>query len=151
MAETATALGLGALPILLFYFIQTGSYALGAIVGAVAAGFLMFNTHLLNGVPDVEADAYGGRKTLPIVLGIRGAAYLYTALAASFYVWVIAWAAAGAMPLMALLSLLTMPVAVFTSRRMLASGSGDYSLLLWSGAVVCCMSLALLSLGYAIG
>ena len=102
-----SGLGLGVLPILMFFFIQTETYSLGAVAGAMAAGLLMFNVHLINEFPDVEADAVGGRKTLPIVLGRRKAGLIYVLIAIGYYLWVIAWVAAGIMPPMALLSLIS--------------------------------------------
>lgn len=151
IAEVASALGLGVLPILMFFFVQTGTYNLVAVVGAMAAGILMFNIHLSNEFPDVEADSIGGRKTLPIILGKRKAGHVYVSLAIGYYMWVIAWVTVGTMPSMALLSLISIPVVLFTIRRIFTgNGRVSYTPVLWSGAIVFCLSLILLATGYLV-
>jgi 1,4-dihydroxy-2-naphthoate octaprenyltransferase len=149
LAEMATGLCLGLLPILMFYFVQTGSYTLGVIAPAIASGILMFEVHLLNELPDVEADEIGGRRTLPIILGIHKASRVYLYGTILFYIWVISWVAVGIMPQTTLLSLLTIPVNVLVLIAIKYGGNlKNYAPVLWAGAVSYYLSIALLALGY---
>jgi 1,4-dihydroxy-2-naphthoate polyprenyltransferase len=109
--EWSPGVGLGILPALGAYYVQTGFYAWSGLVAAVPSGFLVLNLLLLNEFPDAEADVIGHKRTLPIRLGKRNAAIVYTGFAAAVYLWIIGAVAVGAMPLFALLALLTLPLA----------------------------------------
>ena len=54
--EWSPGLGLGILPVLGAYFVQTGSYSWSAFIASVPSGFLVLNLLLLNEFPDAEAD-----------------------------------------------------------------------------------------------
>jgi 1,4-dihydroxy-2-naphthoate polyprenyltransferase len=110
--EWSPGIGLGALPVLGAYFVQTGEYTLPAVVAAIPSGILVHNLLLLNEFPDAEADKTAGRKTLPITMGLRGASIVYSTLTGLVYLWIIAWVAAGLMPLFCLIALATLPFAV---------------------------------------
>ena len=109
--EWSPGLGLGILPVLGAYFVQTGQYTFSAFAVSVPAGFLVLNLLLLNEFPDVEADLVANKKTLPITVGKRKAAIVYTIFIILTYLWIIAMVIAGAMPKTELLSLLTLPLA----------------------------------------
>jgi len=70
--EWAAGVGLGTLPVLGMYFVQTGAYTLPALIAAVPSGFLVHNLLLLNEFPDAEADMVDNRKTLVITSGKKG-------------------------------------------------------------------------------
>jgi 1,4-dihydroxy-2-naphthoate polyprenyltransferase len=110
--EWAAGLGLGLLPVMGFYFIQTGHYSWSSVIAGVPAYILVYNLLFLNEFPDVEADKTGKRKTFPILLGLRKASLWYTGATVLVYVWIIACVIAGAMPVYALLALLSLPLAV---------------------------------------
>jgi len=110
--EWAPGLGLGTLPVLGAYFVQTGTYTLPAVIAAIPSGFLVHNLLLLNEFPDVEADKTANRKTLPITMGMTGAGIVYTVLTIGVYVWTIGVVVAGLMPRFTLIALLTLPFAV---------------------------------------
>ena len=109
--EWAPGVGMGTLPVLGAYFVQTGEYTLPALVAAIPSGILVHNLLLLNEFPDVDADRKGHRKTLPITLGKTRASVLYSALTVATYGWIIGGVAAGAMPAFSLVALLTLPLA----------------------------------------
>jgi 1,4-dihydroxy-2-naphthoate octaprenyltransferase len=109
--EWSPGLGLGILPILGAYFVQTGLYTFSALAAAVPAGFLVLNLLLLNEFPDAEADKVADRKTLPITAGKRKAAVAYSVFMILTYVWIIAMVISGIMPKIELLVLLTLPLA----------------------------------------
>ena len=110
--EWSPGIGLGLLPILGAYYIQTGHYTFSALVAAVPAGFLVLNLLLLNEFPDTEADSVASRKTLPITQGKTKAAVFYTVFTSLTYIWIISMVSAGYLPKTGLLALLTLPFAV---------------------------------------
>jgi len=110
--EWAPGLGMGFLPVLGAYFVQTGEYNVPAIIASIPSGILVHNLLLLNEFPDVEADATGNRRTLPIVIGKGKASIVYSALTGIVYLWIIGGVIAGQMPAFSLLGLLTIPLAV---------------------------------------
>ena len=76
--EWSPGLGMGTLPVLGAYFVQTGEYTLAAVIAAIPSGILVHNLLLLNECPDVEADSKAGRKTLPITMGRTKAGIVYS-------------------------------------------------------------------------
>ena len=117
--EWAAGLGLGTLPILGFYFIQTGDYTLPAVIASIPSGILVHNLLLLNEFPDTEADRKAGRKTLPITMGKEKASIVYSVLTVAVYLWIIGWVVAEltgvvekGMPPFTLIALLTLPFAI---------------------------------------
>ena len=109
--EWAPGVGLGTLPVLGAYFVQTGSYTWPAVIAAIPSGILVHNLLFLGEFPDTEADRKGGRKTLPITLGKDRASVLYSALTIATYAWVVGGVAWGVMPAFTLLALATLPFA----------------------------------------
>ena len=149
LGEISSGLGLGILPILMFYFIQTGGYTTEAVVASIPAGILLFNVHLLNEFPDVEADKIGHRKTLPIVLGRAKGSWVYLAGTVAVYVWVVVWVAVGVMPLAALLSLVTIPLAFWATRGALRyKDKALFTSALWANSLCLIFTIALLASGY---
>ncbi len=112
LGEIACGLGLGTLPILGAYFVQSGTYTWEVVIAAIPSGILLHNALLLNEFPDVEADEKAGKKTFPIVIGKRKAYLLYSILLIAMYVWIAAWSVARFMPTFTLLGLLTLPLGV---------------------------------------
>jgi 1,4-dihydroxy-2-naphthoate octaprenyltransferase len=110
--EWSPGLGLGILPVLGMYFSQTGAYTPHAVIASIPSGFLVHNLLLLNEFSDIEADKVGHRKTLPITIGRRGAAVIYTAFSILVYVWISGAVIFKAMPVFTLLALLTLPLAI---------------------------------------
>jgi len=82
------------------------------VIAATPSGILLYTGLLLYEFPDIEADQNGGKKTLPILLGKKGASLLYVGLIIAMYVWIAAWSIMGFMTIFALLGLLTLPLGV---------------------------------------
>jgi 1,4-dihydroxy-2-naphthoate octaprenyltransferase len=149
LGELSSALGLGILPTLMFYFVQTGGYSVEAVVAAIPAGMIIFDVHLLNEFPDVEADKTGGDKTLPIIMGRPKAAWLYLAGTGIVYAWSVVWATAGVMPLSTLISLVTIPLALWAIKGALSySANANFTLALWANALFGLFTVILLASGY---
>ena len=110
--EWAPGLGMGALPVLGVYFVLTGHFTWSAVIASVPSFILAHNLLLLNEFPDAKADAGGGRKTTPIVIGKRNSAWIYSAMTVLVYLWIIGAVIAQQMPVITLISLLTLPLAV---------------------------------------
>ncbi|MHC4167587.1 MAG: UbiA family prenyltransferase [Planctomycetota bacterium] len=110
--EIWAGLGLGTLPILGTYFVQTGSYSSEALVASLAPGFLTANLLLLNEFPDLAADREAGRYHIVIALGKVGAGRLYAGLMAMTYLCIIVGVVCKIMPPLTLIALLTIPFAV---------------------------------------
>jgi len=110
--EWAPGIGLGSLPILGAYFVQTGEYTLPAVIASIPSGILVHNLLLINEFPDVEADVTAKRRTLPIVIGKKKASIVYSVLTVMLYLWIIGGVIFGYMPPFSLLGLLTIPWAV---------------------------------------
>ncbi len=109
--EWAPGLGLGVLPILGAYFVQGGQYTASALIAAIPSGILVHNLLLLNEFPDAEADKTVKRRTLPIVIGKKNAAIVYSSLMIMVYLWIIGAVILHRMPTLTLLGLLTVPLA----------------------------------------
>ena len=110
--EWAPGAGMGFLPVLGTYFIQTAAYTFPAVIAAIPSGILVHNLLLLNEFPDIPADREAGRRTLPITIGKNGAWLIYSALTIVVYVWIVGWVIAGEMPVFSLIALLTLPFAI---------------------------------------
>ncbi len=110
--EWTAGLGLGTLPVLGAYFVQTGEYTIPAVIAAIPSGILVHNLLLLNEFPDVEADSKAGRKTLPIIMGKARAGMVYSALTIIMYLWIIGGVMARQMPVFSLIALVTLPFAI---------------------------------------
>jgi 1,4-dihydroxy-2-naphthoate octaprenyltransferase len=110
--EWVAGLGLGTLPVLGAYFVQTASYTLPAVIAAIPSGILVHNLLLLNEFPDVEADRRANRQTLPIIMGKEKAGVVYSVLTITVYLWIIGGVVTRVIPVWALLALLTLPFAV---------------------------------------
>ncbi len=111
LGEIAAGLGLGVLPVMGAYMVHNPVPTPACIALSVMAGILTFNLLLLNEFPDLDADIKGGRKNLVITLGTRKAAWLYAALTFSAYGILLLLVLLHMLPVLALLGLLTLPVA----------------------------------------
>lgn len=111
LGEVSAGLGLGVLPVLGAYMVQTGTISSGAIVLSCTAGLLTFNLLLLNEFPDVEADRIGKRRNFILALGAGKAACLYTMLNMAVYAMLLIFAINGSIPPLSVLGLLTVPLA----------------------------------------
>jgi 1,4-dihydroxy-2-naphthoate polyprenyltransferase len=114
--EWAPGIGLGLLPVLGAYFVQSGSYTLTALAAAIPPGLLVHNLLLLNEFPDIEADKTVNKRTMPITLGVRNAAIVYTIALALVYIWLIVTVVLRLMPAFCLIGLLTLPLALKAAR-----------------------------------
>jgi 1,4-dihydroxy-2-naphthoate octaprenyltransferase len=81
VGEFFAGLGLGLLPVMGTYLVQTGLIDGLAVAAALPAFLMTFDLLLLNEFPDEAADREGGRRNMVLLLGRRAAARLYVVAA----------------------------------------------------------------------
>ncbi|MBN1291554.1 MAG: prenyltransferase [Candidatus Latescibacteria bacterium] len=115
IGELASGITLGSLVVIGTYFVQTSAVSSEIIWASISPGILTMLLLFLNEFPDAEADIAGGRRHMVIVLGKHKAAYVYTLLLLTVYVVIIGGVIFGELPLAALISLVTLPLAAIVS------------------------------------
>jgi len=151
VGELCAGLGLGALPVLGAYFVQSGYYSPLAMVASIPPFILVFNLLFLNEFPDVEVDKKHGRRNLVIWLGRANASKLYSVLTAIMYGWIALCVVLNWMPTPVLLSLLTLPwglKAIQTSLRHYGD-EGIVRAMAWN-VIVVLLTQALMGVGFLI-
>ncbi|WP_333606601.1 prenyltransferase [Arsukibacterium sp.] len=106
----APGIGFGIFMTLGAYWVLAGSLSASAWVLAFIMMLLVSNLLLLNQFPDVEADKQVGRRHLPIVIGRRHSASVYSLLLLLSYLILILAIVAGYLPWHSLLALLSLPL-----------------------------------------
>jgi 1,4-dihydroxy-2-naphthoate polyprenyltransferase len=150
--EWSPGLGLGILPVMGAYFVHTGEYTLTAFIASMPSYFLVHNLLLLNEFPDVEADMTVNRRTLPIVIGKKRAAYFFSLYTLLVYIWII-WAVTyHYMPVFTLLSLLTLPIAVYVIKGSFRYDDMEIFLdAMKKNVLLILLTQALIAAGYILG
>ncbi len=115
----APGLGFGPLMVMGTHFVLTGRYSWTAFIASLVPGFLVSDLLLLNQFPDVEADMTVGRKHLPIVLGRKSVAKIYTLLLAASYAPLFLGYLVGKFPAHIFIALITTVIAIHTARGVL--------------------------------
>jgi len=111
VGELWAGLGLGMLPVLGTYFVQTSRYSVEALMASLAPAFLTANLLFINEFPDVEADRKGGRYNLVIALGCKTAGRLYAGLMVLTYLSIVCGVILKLIPSACLIGLASMPFA----------------------------------------
>ncbi len=116
--EWSPGLGLGILPTMAFCFIQSGEYSWPVFIASIASGILVHNLLLLNEFPDLEADRQGGRKTTPVLFGMKISVRFFKQATWAVYIWIGGCVLASfltqtiIMPAYCLLAFLSLPLAL---------------------------------------
>lgn len=108
----APGLGFGTFMAMGTAFALTGAYSWAAFAASLVPFFLVSNLLLLNQFPDVEADRTIGRYHLPIQIGRQKSSYVYAAFLSLTYLAIVAAVLLQVLPPLALLGLLTLPIAL---------------------------------------
>ena len=154
IGEASAGLGLGTLPVLGAYFVQTGAYSWQAVCASIPSGILVCNLLFLNEFPDADADRKGSKLMLPITIGMKKASLLYIGLTIIMYLWIVGAVVSRllglpGMPLTALIGLVTIPFAIKAIRG--ARRYDDMSQLvpaLGANVLVILVTQLMLGLGY---
>ena len=116
----APGLGFGTLMVMGTDFAITGEYSWTAFFASFVPFFLVSNLLLLNQFPDVDADKDIGRKNLPIIIGRRASAFIFTAFLIMAYLAIVFGIYFGFLPKFCIIGLLTVfigvPVVINTFR-----------------------------------
>jgi 1,4-dihydroxy-2-naphthoate octaprenyltransferase len=114
--------------------------------------FLVHNLLLLNEFPDVEADITVKRRTLPIVLGKKRAAYLFSLFTLLVYLWIVWAVMRHYMPVFTLLSLLTLPIAIQVIKGSFRYDDMEIFLpAMMKNVLLVLLTQALIAVGYILG
>lgn len=101
-------IGLGA------YYVQTQKISWEAFWGTLPFGIMLFSMITINEIPDYLEDRKGGKLNLVARLGREAGVRLFTGSLLSAYGAILAGVILAKIPLLGLISLLTLPIAVKT-------------------------------------
>ncbi|AOC92932.1 1,4-dihydroxy-2-naphthoate polyprenyltransferase [Bacillus amyloliquefaciens] len=87
--ELFSGICMGSVFVLLSFFIQTGEVNEQSILISIPIAILVGAINLSNNIRDIEEDKKGGRKTLAILMGHRGAVMILAASFAIAYIWIV--------------------------------------------------------------
>jgi 1,4-dihydroxy-2-naphthoate octaprenyltransferase len=152
LGEFLAGLNLGPLAIIGAYFVQTATISVGAVAVGLAPGIMIANVLFLNEMPDLEADAAGGRKNIPILLGRGRSAKLYALLEALAVAWIPVSVIFGLTPPPTLIALTALPFAAKAIKVTLRefSNTGKLVPALAANIATAYLTIALLAMGYVI-
>ena len=111
------------------YFVLAGRYSSSMLSVSLISGLMGTALLILNEFPDLEADRAGGRRNIPIMLGLNGASKIYSVVVASAYVWLLVLVVARILPVYALLAFITLPIAVRAITLVLRDYQNDQKLM----------------------
>lgn len=152
LGELVVALDVALLPVLGGYYVQAGSFDISAVYAGIAAAFLIVGVIWVNQIPDIEADAAVGKRTLVVRLGARRSRIGFAVIVAAVYVSSLVLALVGILPYWTLLVFLTLPLAVGAVRGVFSNYDKPRALVPAEGKTVQ-LQLAgnlALSLGFAL-
>lgn len=110
VGELAVGIGFGVLPVTGSAWLQSGSIGLDILLISLPPSFWVLNILLISEIPDIEADAAVGKRTLPVRFGSHSTLSLYVATNTFALLAITAAVALGLLPALtiALPSLLLM-------------------------------------------
>ena len=85
--------------------VQRRSFDFAPVAAGLGFALLVANVLYINQFPDVRADAFAGKRTVVVRLGLARARWGYALIAALCYGWVLAMVLTGRLPSMAAISL----------------------------------------------
>lgn len=100
-------------------YVQRGAFAWMPLAAGLPYALHVANLLFINQFPDVKADAAAGKRNLVVRFGPARARWLYPAIAAFAYAWLIGAVLAGALPAFALVALAA-AFPAFSAARVLA-------------------------------
>ena len=116
-------LGFGFLMVLGAYFSLTGEYPLALVLICLVPFFLINNLLLLNQYPDISPDKRVGRKTFPIVYGIRSSNTVYAIFNLLATLVIMMAVSFNILPQASLLALLLMLLTLYSLKGAVKHGS----------------------------
>ncbi len=150
----APGFGFGVVMVNLGAVALMGRYDIAVLAASLVVALLASHLLLINQLPDIEADRSVGRRHLAIAWGVPAAAGVSFALVLGVYAVVIAAAMTGVLPKLALLGLLTAPLAVSVSwraRRFDPAHPEDFIPAMGLNVIVTLSTPVLLAVGIVLG
>ncbi|MFZ5856537.1 MAG: 1,4-dihydroxy-2-naphthoate polyprenyltransferase [Chloroflexota bacterium] len=98
------------------YFVQVGSVSPAAWWMSVPVGLIITAILVVNNLRDIENDRKGNKRTLAVRLGVRGTRMEYLLCLVGAYLIIPLAALLGLIPWLALLTLLSLPLGMKTTR-----------------------------------
>lgn len=109
----APGLGFGILMVSGTHLVLTGTTGNHPLLVALIPFFLINNILLLNQYPDMKADADTGRRTFPIVFGLKNSNMIYALFMLSAYALIALYIGLGYLPRLSGIALLPLALASF--------------------------------------
>ena len=130
LGEIAVAVGFGPLMLLGAYVVQTrGVLTWEPVIASLPIALLVALILYVNEIPDRRGDARAGKRTLPVRWSKASVIGGYNLAATAAYVILVAGVAVGLLPIPALLTLLTVPLALKVSRGLAPNYDNPYGLM----------------------
>jgi len=116
LGELSTGIGFGVIVVLGSYYVQTATVTAGALLASVPIAVLVALILFINEFPDYNADKAVNKRTLVVLLGKKRAVKLYQAGVFFVYVYIAAMVALSVFPVYVLITFITLPLAVKSSK-----------------------------------
>ncbi len=120
VGELVVGILLGPLSVMGAYFVQTQRFDITVFLASIPIGLLVALILYINEFPDFEADRAVNKKHLIVRLGRKRASLGYPMIMAAIYLSVIIPVALKIFPMLALLTLLTLPIGINAIRIAIA-------------------------------
>ncbi len=152
LGEVVIGVNFGVLMVLGSYYVQTGRFALEALLASIPVALLIALVVFVNEFQDMRADADAGRRTWVVRLGRRTSSRLYVGLISAVYVSVLVLVLLRLVTPFALLALFTIPIAARAAAVTLVMYDSPERLVpANAGTILTHLSVGLLlSLGYCL-
>ena len=129
LGELAVGLEFGPVVLLGTYYVLTRAFDPPAIILSVCLGLLVTGILWINEVPDIDADAAVGKRTMVVRLGVERSTTAFAAIVAAAYAVPIAGVAFFALTPWGLLGLLALPLALKPVRGLRKAGGDAHALI----------------------
>src|SRR5436190_520168 len=139
LGEIAVALEFGPVTVLGTYFVLARAFDPPAIVLSLSLGLLVAGILWINEVPDIPADAFVGKRTLVVRLGVARATTAFASLIAAAYVVLLVGVLFAGLTPWALLGLLALPLATKPVRGLRAAKDDPHALVPSNAAMIMAM------------
>ena len=101
-------------------FVQRKAFAPLPAIAVLGYALLVTNILYINQFPDRRADEAAGKRHWVVRLGVARAPWGYAIIGALAYLWIVGATLAGALPKLALVSLVTLPMTLGAARQLFA-------------------------------
>src|SRR5438034_10240946 len=139
LGEIAVALEFGPVTVLGTYFVLAQTFDPPTIVLSLSLGLLVAGILWINEVPDIPADAFVGKRTLVVRLGVARATTAFASLIAAAYVVLLVGVLFAGLTPWALLGLLALPLATKPVRGLRAAKDDPHALVPSNAAMIMAM------------